>query len=711
MITWKQLKLLYDMDAVRSSLLFVSNLQLPHLHLQLPLATPYLAIKFSTWFFVNMSALNFVSTQVAEKQREYDNRVSKNPSHLLPRSRGLGVMFLVSQQRRMKAFSVKVEEGREGKNGSLSVGPVYRSVFSKNEFPPMDPDFSTTWDIFCESVKNYPNNPMLGRRKIVDGKIGPYVWNTYKEVYDEVLHISSALRACGAEVGARIGIYGSNCPEWIVAMEACSAQSLICVPLYDTLGHGAVDFILDHAEIDVVFVQDKKVKEVLNPECKSSKRLKAMVCFTTLTQEEKDKASAIGIKPYSWDDFLQLGKANPKSAIPPQAHDICTIMYTSGTSGDPKGVVLIYENAMALVRGMDLFMEQFEDKMTVNDVYLSFLPLAHILDRTIEEYFFRKGASVGYYHGDLNALRDDLMELKPTLFAGVPRVFEKVKARLGGRVRLIISGGAALSPEVEEFLRVTTCAFVCQGYGLTETCGPTTLGFPDEMCMVGTVGAVSIYNEIRLEEVPEMGYNPLETPPCGEICVRGKTVFSGYYKNPELTRESIRDGWFHTGDVGEILPNGIIKIIDRKKNLVKLTQGEYIALEHLENVYGITPIVEDIWVYGNSLKSMLVAVVVPNEEVANKWAYTNGHISSFDKLCSLDQLNKYVLSELKLTAERNKLRGFEHIKGVILEPYPFDMERELVTATLKKKRNKLLKYYQVEIDELYLSLTKEKQKM
>ncbi|TKY52437.1 Long chain acyl-CoA synthetase 1 [Spatholobus suberectus] len=656
----------------------------------------------------------------------------------------------------MKAFSVKVEEGREGKNGNLSVGPVYRNLLAKNEFPPMDPDFSTTWDIFCVSVKNSPHNRMLGWRKIVDGKIGPYVWKTYKEVYDEVLHMSSALRASGAEPGTRIGIYGANCPQWIVAMEACSAQSFVCVPLYDTLGHGAVNFIIDHAEVDFVFVQDNKVKELLNPDCKSSKRLKAMVCFTSLTEEEKDKAAAIGIKPYSWDDFLHVGRENPKSTFPPRANDICTIMYTSGTSGDPKGVVLTHENISALVRGMDLFMEQFEDKMTVDDVYLSFLPLAHILDRVIEEYFFRKGASVGYYHGDLNALRDDLMELKPTLFAGVPRVFEKVyegikkaveelnpvrrtvfgmlynyklgwmkkgykhreasrladllafrkvKARLGGRVRLIISGGAALSPEVEEFLRVTTCAFVCQGYGLTETCGPTTLGFPDEMCMLGTVGAVSIYNEIMLEEVPEMGYNPLGTSPCGEICVRGKTVFTGYYKNPELTREAIKDGWFHTGDIGEMLPNGVIKIVDRKKNLVKLSQGEYIALEHLENVYGITPIVEDIWVYGNTLKPVLVAVVVPNEEIANKWAYLNGHIASFSKLCSLDQLKKYVLSELKLTAERNKLRGFEHIKGVILDQHPFDMERDLVTATLKKKRNKLLKYYQVEIDELYQSLT------
>ncbi|KHN14145.1 Long chain acyl-CoA synthetase 1 [Glycine soja] len=675
----------------------------------------------------------------------------------------------------MKSFAAKVEEGREGINGELSIGPVYRNLLSKNQFPPLDPDLRTAWDIFSMAVKKYPKNRMLGWREFVDAKIGPYVWKTYKEVYDEVLHIGSALRASGAELGSKIGIYGANCPQWIVAMEACCAHSLVCVPLYDTLGPGAVNFIIDHGELDFVFVQDRKVIHLLNPDCKSAQRLKAMVSFTSLTEEEKDKAISIGIKPYSWQEFLHMGKENPSNISAPQPNNICTIMYTSGTSGDPKGVVLTHENIATFVRGMDLFMEQFEDKMTVEDVYLSFLPLAHILDRTIEEYFFHKGASVGYYHGDLNALRDDLMELKPTLFAGVPRVFEKVhegniklikdhlflsgikkaveelnpvrrrvfgmlykhklgwmnkgykhcnaspladllafrkvKARLGGRVRLIISGGAPLSSEVEEFLRVTSCAFVCQGYGLTETCGSTTLAYPDEMCMLGTVGPVSVYNEMRLEEVPEMGYNPLGSPSCGEICLRGKTVFTGYYKNPELTREAIKDGWFHTGDIAEVQPNGVVKIIDRKKNLIKLSQGEYIALEHLENVYGITPIVEDVWVYGNSFKSALVAVVVPNEEITKKWAFSNGHIAPFSKLCSLDQLKKHVLSELKVTAERNKLKGFEYIKGVILDPQPFDMERDLVTSTMKKRRNNMLKYYQVEIDDVYRSLSGDKAKI
>ncbi|XP_022757814.1 long chain acyl-CoA synthetase 1-like isoform X2 [Durio zibethinus] len=619
----------------------------------------------------------------------------------------------------MKVFSAKVDDGREGQDGKPSVGPVYRNLLAKNGYPPPGPDMSTAWSLFSSSVQKHPGNRMLGWRRIVDGKVGPYIWKTYNEVYDEILHIGSALRASGAEPGCRVGIYGANCPQWIMAMEACSAHSLVCVPLYDTLGPGAVNFIIDHAEVDFVFVQDIKVKELLNPNCKSTQRLKAMVCFTSLTEEDSANASQMGVKTYLWNEFLHMGKENPQEISPPQPFNICTIMYTSGTSGDPKGVVLTHETIALLVYGIDLFLDQFEDK-------------------------------------NLKELRDDIIELKPTFLAGVPRVydmihegikkaleelsplrkqifyalykyklfwmnrghkhkyaspladllaFRKVKAKLGGRLRLLLSGGAPLSSEVEEFLRVTCCAFVVQGYGLTETCGACTIGFPDEMCMVGAVGSPAVYNELRLEEVSDMGYNPLGNPPCGEICVRGKTLFSEYYKNPELTRESFKDGWFHTGDIGQMLPNGVVKIIDRKKNLIKLSQGEYVALEYLENVYGVTPIVDDVWVYGNSFKSMLVAVVVLHEENAKKWAYLNGYTGSLSELSSLNNLQNYVLSELKSTAEKNKMRGFEFIKGVILEPHPFDMERDLVTATLKKKRNNLLKYYQAEIDALYLKLT------
>lgn len=660
----------------------------------------------------------------------------------------------------MSVFAVKTEEGRKGQDGQPSVGPVYRNPLAKDGFPPLDPGLSTTWDIFSASAKKYPGNRMLGWREFINGKWGPYVWKTYQDVYNEVLHIGAALRASGIEPGSRVGIYGMNCPQWIVAMEACSAHSLICVPLYDTLGSSAVNYILDHAEIDIVFVQDKKVKELLKPECTHAERLKSIVSFSSLTELEKDGALAIGIKPYTWKDFLLVGSDYPSDIAPPKPFNICTIMYTSGTSGEPKGVILTHENISTYIRGIDIFLEQFEDKMTVDDVYISFLPLAHILDRMIEEFFFHRGASVGFYHGDIDALKEDLLELKPTFLAAVPRVlermhegilkaledlnprrrkifsilykyklkwmnlgykhrnaspvadllaFRKVRAGLGGRLRLIVSGSAPLSNEIEEFMRVTSCAFVVQGYGLTETCGLASLGFPDEMCMIGTVGSAFVYSELRLEEVPDMGYNPLADPPRGEICVRAKSKFAGYYKNQELTNESMKDGWFHTGDIGEMLPNGVVKIIDRKKNLIKLSQGEYVAIEHLEKVYCITPIVEDIWVYGDSFKSAVVAVVVLHKENSEKWAQRNGHKGSFSQLCSLKMLEEYVLHELKSTAERNKLRGFEYIKGVHLVPDPFEIaEHDLVTPTLKKKRDKLLICYKVKIDELYQKLSRGK---
>uniref|UniRef100_A0A0E0KY58 Long-chain-fatty-acid--CoA ligase n=1 Tax=Oryza punctata TaxID=4537 RepID=A0A0E0KY58_ORYPU len=657
-----------------------------------------------------------------------------------------------------KVFTVQVEDGKPRKDGQPAVGPVFRSALSKDGFPPLEPDMRTSWDVFRVAAGKYPDNRMLGWRPVKDGVIGPYIWKSYKEVYEEVLQVGSALQQLGVQPGSRIGIYGSNCPQWIVAMQACNGYSLICVPLYDTLGAGAVDFIIDHAEIDVIFVQDKKIKEILSPNCKSAKRVKGLVAFTSGTNEEITSADQIGMKLYSWKDFLKMGKENPAQPCAPKPDDTCTIMYTSGTSGEPKGVMLSHESHAMYVKGVDLFMDQFDDKMTTDDVFLSFLPLAHILDRMIEEYFFHKGASVGYYHGDLNALRDDLMELKPTLLVGVPRVYEKiyegilkalselrplrrlifnalynrklanmkagcthktaspfadllafrkVKARLGGRLRLLISGGAPLSNEIEEFLRVTSCAYFIQGYGLTETLGPSTVCYPDDMSLVGTVGVAATYTELRLEEVPEMGYDPLGTPSRGEICVRGN-FFTGYYKNPELTNEAMADGWFHTGDIGEMNSDGILKVIDRKKNIFKLSQGEYVAVEYLEKVYVFPPTVEDVWVYGDSFRSMLVAVVNPHEENTMKWAESNGCKGSFAEICKSERLEEYILKELQSVAAKNKLRGFEYVKGVILDPIPFDLERDLVTATMKKKRNNMLKYYKPEIEKVYQKLEEQR---
>ena len=385
-------------------------------------------------------------------------------------------------------------------------------------------------------------------------------------------------------------------------------------------------------------------------------------------------------------------------------------------------------------------------------MYFSFLPLAHIFDQIVETYCIYRGASIGFWQGDIRYLIEDLLVLKPTIFCGVPRVFDriytgvmdkieaggllnqllfqyaynyklrnmekglrqdeaaprfdrlvfdKIKLAFGGRVRLMLSGAAPLPKHVEEFLRVTCCCSLAQGYGLTESCGGCFTSIANVHPMIGTVGVPMTTIEARLESVPEMGYDALASVPCGEICLRGKTLFSGYHKREDLTKAVLVDGWFHTGDIGEWQPDGAMKIIDRKKNIFKLSQGEYVAVESIEGLYSRCPLITSIWVYGNSFESFLVAVVVPERKALEDWASSNQETGDFSALCNNSKSRKYILDELNSTAKKHQLRGFEMLRAVHLEPKPFDIERDLVTPTFKLKRPQLLNYYKDIIDQLY----------
>ncbi|CAN4111461.1 unnamed protein product [Withania somnifera] len=646
-----------------------------------------------------------------------------------------------------KKYVVEVEKAKEGgRDGRPSTGPVYRNVLAKDGFRPLSHGLESCWDIFCESVRKFPDNRMLGEREMFHGQAGKYVWLTYREVYDLVLKVGASIRICGVKQGGKCGIYGANCSEWVISMQACNAHGLYCVPLYDTLGAGAVEYIICHAEISIAFTEETKISEVLKAFPNSGKFLKILVSFGKITREQKDMAGNFDLKLYSWDEFLLLGMQEKFDLPAKKKTDICTIMYTSGTTGDPKGVMISNESILSLISGVNHHMETVGEEFTDKDVYLSYLPLAHIFDRVIEELFISKGASVGFWHKDVKQLIDDIKELKPTVFCSVPRVldriysglvektlsagflkhklfnftynyklhnmskgykhaeaapifdkiiFNKVKEGLGGNLRLILSGAAPLSSTVETYLRVVTCANVLQGYGLTETCAGSFVARPDELAMVGTVGPPLPIIDVCLESVPEMGYDALGDTPRGEICIRGKCLFSGYYKREDLTKEVLVDGWFHTGDVGEWQQDGSMKIIDRKKNIFKLSQGEYVAVENLEGIYSLASIVDAIWIYGSSYESFLVAVVNPNMGALQSWADENGMTGDFDAICETQKAKTYILSELTNIAKEKELKGFEFIKAVHLDPIPFDMERELITPTHKKKRGQFLKYYQV----------------
>ncbi|KAJ0803354.1 putative long-chain-fatty-acid--CoA ligase [Helianthus annuus] len=660
----------------------------------------------------------------------------------------------------MKRYVVEVEKAKEGGKGDgrPSFGPVYRNVLAKDGFRPLSNDVHSCWDVFCSSVEKYPNNPMLGQRQIIDGKAaGEYVWLTYKQVYDTVLKLGDSICTRGGiNKGARCGIYGTNCTKWVVSMQACNAHSLHCVPLYDTLGAGAVKYIICHAEISIIFAEETKISEVLKTLPDTAKYLKTLVSFSTITNEQKQMAETCGLELYSWETFLHLGSSKDQYELPSKMRsDICTIMYTSGTTGEPKGVMITNESILSILSGVHHHLESMSEEFRASDVYFSYLPLAHIFDRVIEELFISTGASIGFWRGDVKLLIDDLKELKPTVFCSVPRVldriysglvekisssgflkqtlfnvaysyklrnmsrgykheeaaprfdkiiFNKVKEGLGGKLRLILSGAAPLSASVETFLRVVTCAHVLQGYGLTESCAGSFVAQPNELSMIGTVGPPLPNVDVCLMSVPEMGYDALAaTAPRGEVLLRGSSLFSGYYKRQDLTKEVLVDGWFHTGDIGEWQPDGSMKIIDRKKNIFKLSQGEYVSVENLESIFSLVPIVDAIWIYGNSFESFLVAVVNPNKELLESWAAENGVPGDFDTICENSKTNAYILGELTSIAKEKKLKGFEFVKAVHLDPLPFDMDRDLLTPTFKKKRSQFLKYYQNVVDGMYKS--------
>ncbi|KAB5541389.1 hypothetical protein DKX38_014363 [Salix brachista] len=648
-------------------------------------------------------------------------------------------------------FIVKVEESRPASDGKPSAGPVYRCIYAKDGLMDLPAELESPWQFLSDSALKNPDGKMLGRRQAIDSKGGPYVWLTYKEVYDSAMRIGSAMRRRGVNPGDRCGIYGSNCPEWITAMEACNSQAVTYVPLYDTLGPNAVEFIINHAEVSIAFVQENKLSSILSCLPKCSSNLKTIVSFGNISDMQKKEADELGVSCFSWEEFPQLGSLDCE--LPPkQKTDVCTIMYTSGTTGEPKGVILTNGALMAEVLSVDQLLFLTDRVVSEEDSYFSFLPLAHVYDQVIETYCIYKGASIGFWRGDVRYLLEDVQELKPSIFCGVPRVydriytgtlakvsaggglkkklfdfaynyklgylekgipqekaaplldrlvFEKTKQALGGRVRILLSGAAPLPKHVEEFLRVTSCSTLSQGYGLTESCGGCFTSIGNVYPMVGTVGVPMTTIESRLESVPEMGYDALSSVPRGEICLRGSTLFSGYHKREDLTNEVLVDGWFHTGDIGEWQPNGAMKIIDRKKNIFKLSQGEYVAVENLENVYLRCPLIASIWVYGNSFESFLVAVVVPDRQALEDWAASHNETDDFKSLCKNLKARKYILDELNRVGKANNLRGFEMLKAVHLEPHPFDMDRDLITPTFKLKRPQLLKCYKDCIDQLY----------
>uniref|UniRef100_A0A673JVU4 Arachidonate--CoA ligase n=1 Tax=Sinocyclocheilus rhinocerous TaxID=307959 RepID=A0A673JVU4_9TELE len=573
-------------------------------------------------------------------------------------------------------------------------------------------DTKTVYDMFQRGLWIAGNGPCLGFRKPGE----PYQWISYTEVAERAQVLGSGLLAKGCKPNPQqfVGIFAQNRPEWVIVELACYTFSMALVPLYDTLGLDAMVHILNLAEISMVICdkEDKAESLLKNKEKGVTPTLSCLVLFNPFSAALLERGRKCGV------EILQLSQI-----MPPKPQDLAVVCFTSGTTGTNQFLSFYVAH--------------------LNPCSLLYCALSLSL---LQVSMFCHGARVGFYQGDISLLMDDIKTLKPTFFPVVPRllnriydkilgsvtsplrrallhyavrrkqaelssgvvrnnsmwdrlIFNKIQASLGGNLRFILTASAPISPTVLSFLRATLGCLIFEGYGQTECTAGCTFSMPGDWS-AGHVGAPLPCAMVKLTDIPDMNYYAKNGE--GEICIRGHSVFRGYLKDEERTGEALdADGWLHTGDVGQWLPNGTLRIVDRKKHIFKLSQGEYIAPEKIENVYTRCVPVLQVFVHGDSLQSYLIGVVVPDPEVFVDWAKERGIVGSYEELCQNPDVKKAVLEDMTAVGKEAGLKSFEQVKDFYLHPEMFSVSNGLLTPTLKSKRVDLRRVFSEQIAQMY----------
>eukprot|EP00092_Neocalanus_flemingeri_P005787 GFUD01006229.1.p1 GENE.GFUD01006229.1~~GFUD01006229.1.p1 ORF type:complete len:726 (-),score=213.49 GFUD01006229.1:423-2600(-) len=590
--------------------------------------------------------------------------------------------------------------------------------------------------------------------------LGDYHWRSYRDFGDQAEKFGRGMREIGVESKQRVVMFAESRAEWMIAAYGCFQHSMSIVTLYTNLGDDGITHGLSETEVSTIICSWEthgKLLQVLSKDRDKIPDVKNVVIMEDLAGRPIDiKKCPEGVKCIRFREVIAKGdveKAVTRKSCPPGPDDIAIIMYTSGSTGKPKGVMLSHHNLVSAMGSLC----NITDFRPETDRFIAFLPLAHVLELLAESSCLFYGIKIGYSSsltlttksskvkrgckGDSNILQPTLMCAVPLILERIYKsmvetmkrkgwfaeelfhylvaykmkwqdrgfdtpllnktLFRRIRYFLGGKVRVLLSGGAPLSSDTHSLCRTCLSMPVIQGYGLTETASCATVTHTrDRVC--GRAGAPLMDVDIKLVDWDEGNYRVTDKPnPRGEVHVGGDNVAVGYFKNEEETEANFYEEngrrWFKTGDIGEFDNDGVLKIIDRRKDLVKLQAGEYVSYGRTESILKTAPIIENICAYADPSRDFIIAVVIPNK---NELKNINPEIELMEA-CNDMEVKKEVVAQLKQYGIKNGLKNFEIPARVLIVMDEWTPDNGLVTAAFKIRRKFIYDEYRKEIDATY----------
>jgi long-chain acyl-CoA synthetase len=579
-----------------------------------------------------------------------------------------------------------------------------------------------------------PDRPAIMYK--VSGSYRPVLWKDHGHTVELV---ANGLLSLGINRQDHIAIMSQSRPHWTWADLATLSIGAVTVPVYPTLAGPEALFLFNHSDAVGAFVENERQARKILDTAQAPPKLQFVIVL-----EGPAPQSQYSVRCITWEELLKLGEAYqaqhadllPARIEAVSKSDLATIVYTSGTTGVPKGAILLHSNIYGVLHAMSPLVNLKPDDLT-----LSFLPLSHVYERVGGQFLAIFDGLQMAYAESIESVPQNLMEVRPTVLNGVPRFYEKayqriqhevknlpkptqylirwafslarkantdgqqdlvrrvmkgelrvadkvvfsrIRQRFGGRMKIMVSGAAPLSEAVQIFFE-SLGIIMLEGYGLTETTAPVACNTP-ETNKRGTVGRPLPGIEVKIAED-------------GEIMVKGPSVFSGYYKNPEATAEALRDGWFLTGDIGEFDDQGYLRIRDRKKDIIITAGGKHVAPQFIENMFRGEQLISNIVVFGDRRK-YITALITLNRDGLKYFAKKNQ--IPFE---NVDEIVQHVRVRAEIDAlvlkKNEELAGFERIKKYTILDGDFTAENDELTPTFKLKRKVIVQRYKSILDGMY----------